>query len=45
MVDCTSNFEVEQDEMAKQGVVLDPSTWLVKMMLGAIDPSYDAQDE
>jgi hypothetical protein len=45
MVDCTSNFEVEQDEMAKQGVTLDPSTWLVKMMLGAIDPSYDAQDE
>lgn len=45
MVDCTSNFEVEQDEMAKHGVVLDPSTWLVKMMLGAIDPSYDTQDE
>lgn len=45
MVDCTSNFEVEQDEMAKHGVVLDPSTWLVKMMLGAIDPSYDDKDE
>lgn len=45
MVDCTSNFEVEQDEMAKLGVTLDPSTWLVKMLLGAIDPSYDTQDE
>lgn len=45
MVDCTSNFEVEQDEMAKLGVTLDPATWLVKMLLGAIDPSYDAQDE
>lgn len=45
MVDCTSNFEVEQDEMAKLGVVLDPSTWLVKMMLGAVDSSYDTQDE
>lgn len=45
MVDCTSNFEVEQDEMAKLGVNLDPSTWLVKMLLGAIDPSYDTQDE
>ncbi|KAF5093007.1 hypothetical protein D0Z03_002596 [Geotrichum reessii] len=45
MVDCTSNFEVEQDEMAKLGVNLDPSTWLVKMLLGAIDPSYDTKDE
>ena len=45
MVDCTSNFEVEQDEMAKLGVNLDPSTWVVKMLLGAIDPSYDTQDE
>lgn len=45
MIDCTSNFEVEQDEMAKLGVNLDPQTWLVKMLLGAIDPSYDEQDE
>ncbi|VVT45686.1 uncharacterized protein SAPINGB_P000840 [Magnusiomyces paraingens] len=45
MVDCTSNFEVEQDEMARLGVNLDPQTWLVKMLLGAIDPSYDEQDE
>lgn len=45
MVDCTSNFEVEQDEMAKLGVNLDPSTWLVKLLLGSIDPSYDTQDE
>lgn len=45
MVDCTSNFEVEQDEMAKLGVTLDPQTWLVKMLLGAIDPSYDEKDE
>lgn len=45
MIDCTSNFEVEQDEMLKKGVNLDPQTWLVKMLLGAIDPSYDEKDE
>lgn len=45
MVDCTSNFEVEQDEMARAGVNLTPETWLVKLLMGAIDRSYDAQDE
>ncbi|KAK9316813.1 hypothetical protein V1524DRAFT_425647 [Lipomyces starkeyi] len=45
MVDCTSNFEVEQDEMAKMGVTLTPDTWVVKLLLGAIDKSYDTQDE
>lgn len=45
MVDCTSNFEVEQDEMRKVGVSLDPATWLVKLLLGSIDPSYDTKDE
>lgn len=45
MVDCTSTFEVEQDEMARQGVELTPSTWIVKLLMGAIDRSYDAQDE
>lgn len=44
-VDCTSSFEVEQDEMMKLGVNLDPATWLVKMLLGAIDSSYDDKDE
>uniref|UniRef100_A0A060T330 ARAD1A06182p n=1 Tax=Blastobotrys adeninivorans TaxID=409370 RepID=A0A060T330_BLAAD len=45
MVDCTSNFEVEQDEMARQGVDLSPSMWIVKMLVGAIDRSYDSHDE
>ncbi|KAK9248161.1 hypothetical protein V1506DRAFT_453300, partial [Lipomyces tetrasporus] len=45
LVDCTSNFEVEQDEMAKMGVSLTPDTWVVKLLLGAIDKSYDTQDE
>ncbi|KAK9476016.1 hypothetical protein V1514DRAFT_338236 [Lipomyces japonicus] len=45
LVDCTSNFEVEQDEMARVGVQLTPETWLVKLLMGAIDRSYDTQDE
>lgn len=45
MVDCTSNFEIEEQEMAQAGVKLEPATWIVKMMLGSVDPSYDKQDE
>ncbi|ODQ63531.1 hypothetical protein NADFUDRAFT_7499, partial [Nadsonia fulvescens var. elongata DSM 6958] len=45
LVDCTSTFEIEQDEMAKLGVDLTPTTWLVKLLLGSIDRSYDTQDE
>ncbi|KAK9355353.1 hypothetical protein V1523DRAFT_405534 [Lipomyces doorenjongii] len=45
MVDCTSNFEVEQDEMARLGVTLTPEMWLVKLLMGAVDSSYDTQDE
>ncbi|KAM5497755.1 hypothetical protein McaMca56_004145 [Microsporum canis] len=47
LVDCTSNFEVEQDEMSRANppVDLTPELWLAKMMLGAIDSSYDTKDE
>ncbi|ANB11995.1 hypothetical protein AWJ20_223 [Sugiyamaella lignohabitans] len=45
MIDCTSNFEVEQDEMARIGVDLSPSLWLVKILVGSIDRSYDKKDE
>jgi len=45
LVDCTSNYENESDEMRKQGVDLSPELWLVKLLLGAIDPSYDRKDE
>ncbi|KAK9802946.1 hypothetical protein WJX72_005363 [[Myrmecia] bisecta] len=44
MVDATSYYELEADECAKKGVTLSPELWLVKLMVGAIDPSYDAQD-
>ncbi|KAI9860795.1 MAG: hypothetical protein M1813_005718 [Trichoglossum hirsutum] len=47
LVDSTSNFEVEQDEMsrAQPPVDLTPELWLAKLLLGAIDSSYDTKDE
>lgn len=47
MVDCTSNFENEQEEMmrAQPPVDLTPDLWIVKLLLGAIDSSYDTKDE
>lgn len=46
-VDCTSNFENEQEEMmrANPPVDLTPDLWIVKLLLGAIDASYDSKDE
>lgn len=44
LVDCTSNFEAEQAEMMrKSGVNLDPSMWIVKLLMGPIDTSYDTK--
>jgi len=47
MVDCTSNFENEQEEMSRANppVDLTPDLWIIKLLLGAIDRSYDAKDE
>lgn len=47
MVDCTSNFEQEQQEMLQQNppVELTPDLWVIKLLLGSIDPSYDSKDE
>lgn len=47
LVDCTSVFEVEQDEMSRAvpPVDLTPDIWLMKLILGAIDSSYDTKDE
>ncbi|GAQ83863.1 hypothetical protein KFL_001650160 [Klebsormidium nitens] len=44
IIDCTSYFELEAEEFRKKGVDLTPHLWLVKMMVGAIDPSYDEMD-
>ena len=47
MVDCTSNFENEQQEMMNQNppVELTPDLWIVKLLMGSVDPSYDSKDE
>lgn len=45
LVDCTGNFEQEADDMMKVGVDLTPELWLVKLLLGPIDSSYDSKDE
>ncbi|EXJ78836.1 hypothetical protein A1O1_09238 [Capronia coronata CBS 617.96] len=47
IIDCTSNYEVEADEMSRANppVQLTPELWLIKLLLGAIDSSYDTKDE
>ena len=43
MIDATSYFELEAEEYKQKGIVLTPELWLVKLMVGAIDPTYDEQ--
>ena len=43
MVDATSYFELEAEEYGRRGVQLTPELWLVKLMVGAVDPTYDEQ--
>lgn len=46
MIDCTSEYSIEKKECEKKyGVEFTEATWLVKLMIGAIDPEYDAADE
>ncbi|KAL8664616.1 MAG: hypothetical protein Q9202_002886 [Teloschistes flavicans] len=47
LIDCTSNYENEQVEMQKilPTVEFSVNFWLMKMLLGAIDPEYDTKDE
>ncbi|GAA5866434.1 hypothetical protein JCM8547_000624 [Rhodosporidiobolus lusitaniae] len=45
-IDCTSNYEQEADDFMKHSnQELSPELWLVKLMLGACDSSYDFKDE
>lgn len=46
LVDTTSNYEAEEEEFKRtSGMDLTPELYLVKMMLGGIDSSYDTMDE
>ena len=42
MIDCHSNFEEEKKQC---GGNFTASHWMVKLMVGAVDPSYDKADE
>lgn len=44
MIDATSYYELEAEEYKRKGVQLTPDLWLVKLMVGAIDQSFDEQD-
>ena len=43
MIDATSYYELEAEEYSRRGVNLTPELWLVKLMVGAVDPTYDEQ--
>ncbi|WVQ75491.1 hypothetical protein IAR50_005116 [Cryptococcus sp. DSM 104548] len=46
LVDCTSNFEAEQEEVQrKTGTILDPTMWIVKLLMGPISSAFDVKDE
>ncbi|KAL2918932.1 hypothetical protein HK105_201766 [Polyrhizophydium stewartii] len=44
MIDCTSNYEMESEELMAKGVELTPELWLMKLCLGAVDRGYDNTD-
>lgn len=46
LIDVTSDFEYEQDQMMKTtGENLTGEGWIMKLLLGSIDSSYDTKDE
>ncbi|GAA6040445.1 hypothetical protein JCM8097_004553 [Rhodosporidiobolus ruineniae] len=46
LIDCTSNYENEEDNFRRtSGAELTPELWLMKLIMGPIDSSYDLQDE
>jgi hypothetical protein len=46
LIDQTMEYEYEQQEMmTKTGQNLSPEMWLMKLLLGPIDSSYDSKDE
>lgn len=44
IIDATSYYELEAEEFKRKGMTLTPSLWLVKLMVGAIDPDKDRHD-
>lgn len=44
IIDATSYYELEAEEFKRKGLNLTPSLWLIKLMVGAIDPDKDRRD-
>lgn len=44
IIDCTSYYELEEQEYARNNIELTPTLYITKAALGAIDSSYDEQD-
>ncbi|KAL2918938.1 hypothetical protein HK105_201772 [Polyrhizophydium stewartii] len=44
MIDCTSNYEMESEELSNKGAELTPELWLLKLCVGAVDRGYDEAD-
>jgi hypothetical protein len=42
LIDCTSEFSIEKQEC---GAGFTEAVWIVKLMIGAVDPAYDSADE
>jgi hypothetical protein len=42
LIDCTSEFNMEKEEC---GPDFTESSWIIKLLIGAIDPDYDLADE
>lgn len=46
MIDCTSCFEIESNQcLSRYNIELTPGSYLIKLLLGPIDPNYDEMDE
>lgn len=45
LVDVSSSFQVEAQELEKRRRLLSPALWTAKFLLGSIDPRYDRMDE
>jgi hypothetical protein len=45
LVDCTSNYQMEGAECLQNfGIELSPAAYLIKALIGAVDPTYDEMD-
>ena len=42
LIDCTSEFSIEKEEC---GAEFTEAVWVVKLLIGAVDPAYDQSDE